>query len=218
MNSRPRVQLAYAAIVGVVLFTGGSLLFGAIEGHGYSAAKHYISDLGAPTAHNVLLMLTAEALCGVAVGAFALGALRPSLAPAGRRASIAAWLIVLSVIVFDNITDLFFRLDCRLADAGCSASDQMESWHGKVHIYKFVIALVASVAAPFVLASCMKAVDGWRDLVRPTRIFGGVFVAGAVALAALDGTDVQGTAQRLLAAFVCAGVAALAVRVIRLES
>ena len=208
-----RRQLAYAAIAGQVVFVVAFFVLGAAEGHGYSATKHYISDLGAPTAHHVALWFAAQVVCAVTLAAFAFGALRPALAPAGRKATIAAWLVIGSVMVFDNITDPIFRLDCRLADKGCSASDQMATWHGKVHVYKFVVALVCSIAAPFVIASCMKALDGWRRLVRPTRIFAVVLIIGSVAVAAADRSDVQGVVQRLLAIYVAVGVVALAARV-----
>jgi hypothetical protein len=94
----------------------------------------------------------------------------------------------------------------------------MHSWHGKVHVYKFVVAIVCSVAAPFVLASCMKVVDGWQDFARVTRWFGAFLVVGAVALAAADRSDVQGLVQRALAVYVSMGLVALAARVIRTQT
>jgi hypothetical protein len=212
-----RKQLAYAAIAGQAVFIGAFVILGAVEGHGYSATKHYISDLGAPTAHHVVLWFAAQVVCALTTAAFAFGALRPSLSPA-RRASLAAWLIVGSVVVFDNITDPIFRLDCRLADHGCSASDQMATWHGKVHVDKFIVALVCSIAAPFVLATCMKATDRWRGLVTPTRAFGVLLIVGSVAIVAADRSDVQGLVQRLVAVYMSLGVVALAARVIRTET
>ena len=208
-----RRQLAYAAIAGQVVFVGAFIVLGATEGHGFSATKHYISDLGAPTAHHVVLWFAAQVVCAVTLAAFAFGALRPALSPAGRKATLAAWLITGSVMVFDNITDPLFRLDCRLADKGCSATDQMATWHGKVHVYKFVVALVCTIAAPFVIASCARVVDGWRSLVRPTRWFGVLTIVGSVGVGAADRTSAQGLVQRLLAIYVALGVVALAGRV-----
>src|SRR5690349_14081016 len=183
-----RKQLAYAAIAGQVIFVGDFVVLGAVEGHGYSATRHYISDLGGPGAQHVAVWFAAQVVCALTTAAFAFGALRPSLAAAGRRATIAAWLIAGSVLVFDNITDPLFRLDCRLAEHGCSAADQMVTWHGKVHYYKFVVALVASIAAPFVLAACMQASERWRGRARATRWYGAGFVLCAVAIVVADGT------------------------------
>src|SRR3954465_10551281 len=110
MNPSNRVRLAYGAIVGQIVFVGGWVILGALEGHGYRWTRDYISDLGAPTAQHVVLNAITLAVCGVTTAAFALGALRPALAAAGRRAVIASWLIALSVLVVDNISDVFFRL------------------------------------------------------------------------------------------------------------
>jgi hypothetical protein len=41
-----------AVITAQLLFVGGMLVLGAIEGHGYSASRHDMSDLGALTAHH----------------------------------------------------------------------------------------------------------------------------------------------------------------------
>jgi hypothetical protein len=208
-----RRRLSYAAIAGTAVFVVAFFVLGAAEGHGYSATKHYISDLGAPRAHHVVIWFGAQVLCAVTAAAFGFFALRPALSAAGRKATVAAWLIAGSVMVFDNITDPLFRLDCRLADQGCSATDQMATWHGKVHVYKFVVALVCTVAAPFVIASCMKVVDGWRGLVRPTRWFGVGFIVASLGVVAADRSDVQGLVQRVLAIYISLGVIALAARV-----
>ena len=52
MRNRTVVALAIAAVAAQVLFVGGWLIGGAIEGHGYSAGRHDISDLTALTAHH----------------------------------------------------------------------------------------------------------------------------------------------------------------------
>src|SRR6185295_1007568 len=102
-------------------------------------------------------MLAIEGVSGVLTMAFAVGALRPAL-------GIAGWLVAVSLPALDNLGDVFFRLDCRAADAGCSASQATASWHGKMHIAVFLIAAIPTLIAPFVLSRRMAAVDGWRDL------------------------------------------------------
>jgi hypothetical protein len=118
----------------------------------------------------------------------------------------------------DNLSDAFFRLDCRAADAGCSSSDMLASWHAQIHVASFVVAAVAAVTAPFVLANRMRRLDGWATLARPTRVFGVLTIALLVLSGATTGTSVQGATQRIVAVFVTAGVAALAARTLVLSS
>jgi hypothetical membrane protein len=204
-------RLAWGAIVAQVVFIASWLVGGAIEGHGYSVATDDISDLGALTAHHPTLVLVAFGISGALTIAFALGVIRPVL-------GVGGWLLALSLPALDNLSDAFFRLDCRAADAGCSASNAAASWHGKVHIAVFLVAAVATIATPFVLARSMRHVDGWRDLAPGARIFGVVIIVGAIANAVLTGTSVQGLAQRTLAVIVPLGIVALAVRVLQLNA
>ena len=207
---RSQVQraLAWGAIVAQVIFVAGWVLLGAIEGHGYSAARHDISDLGALTAHHVVPNLTTLGVSGLITMAFALFALRPLLGGLGP------WLVALSLPSLDNLSDTFFRLDCRAADRGCSASVASASWHGTIHVMVALVAGIATIAAPFVLSRRMRAVDGWRDLAIPTRNFGVAFVLIIIAVLVSQSTSLQGATQRLAAVFVCAGIAVLAWRVI----
>jgi hypothetical protein len=204
-------RLAWGAIVAQLVFVGSWLLGGVIERHGYSVASDDISDLGALTAHHPTLVLVAFGISGALTIAFALGAVRPAL-------GLGGWLLALSLPALDNLSDAFFRLDCRAADAGCSTSTAAASWHGKVHIAVFLVAAVATIATPFVLSRAMKHTDGWRDLASWARIFGVVVVVGAIANVGLTGTSVQGFAQRTLAVIVSLGIVALAVRVLQLNA
>jgi hypothetical protein len=208
-----RRNLALAAITGQIVFVLGWILGGAIEGHGYSFARHDISDLGALTAHHAPLYFVICAIGGVSTMVFALGALGPALAVRGRGIALGAVLLALSLPSLDTLSDTTFRLDCRAADSGCSMSDAAASWHGKAHIIFFVVAALFSVAAPFVLAARMRVLDGWSDLARPTRSFGFVFVVGLLLTGATTGTSVAGLAQRVVIVYTCAGVCALAWRV-----
>jgi len=211
-----RSWLALGAVVAHVLFVGGWLLAGAIEGHGYSVGRHDISDLAALTAHHAWLPRTTAGLGGALTLAFAVWALRPSLTAAGLRRPVSPWLVALSLPALDNLGDAFFRLDCRAADAGCSASHAAASWHGKAHIAVFVLAAVATIIAPFALAHRMQQLDGWRDLARPARVFGVLVIVLLVGSAALSGTGAQGSSQRVAAVLIPLGVIVLALRVMRL--
>jgi hypothetical protein len=205
-----------AAIGAQVLFVGGFFVIGALEGHGYSVGRHDISDLAALTAHHAAAMLVIQGVAGALTAAFAFGALRPLLATGGAGPSVGALLVGASLPSLDSLSDAFFRLDCRAADAGCSMSDASASWHGKVHVAVFLVAAVATLVATFLLARRMKRVDGWRDLARPSRVVGVVYIVGMVAVIALTHTAAQGWSQRVLAALVCAGVVPLALRALRL--
>jgi len=202
-------RLAWAAIVGQLIFVGGWLVIGALEGHGYSAARHDVSDLGALTAHYPGAMLAIEGVSGVLTMAFAVWALRPALA-------VGAWLVAVSLPALDNLGDVFFRLDCRAADAGCSASQATASWHGKMHIAVFLIAAIPTVIAPFVLSRRMAAVEGWRDLAGRTKAFGFVLIGGIILTVATTDTAVQGLTQRVVILLVCGAVAVLAARILTL--
>ena len=216
--ARRTALLAIAAIAAQVLFIAGWLVVGAAEGHGYSAGQHDVSDLGALTAHHATASRLTEGIAGAVTIAFALLALRPSLRTADGRGALGAWLVALSLPGFDTISDAFFRLDCRAADAGCTTAEAAASWHGKAHFACFVVAALATVAAPFVLSHRMRAVDGWRDLARPTWIFGILVIMVLVATGASTGTAAQGWTQRGAIVVVTSGVALLAWRVLRLSS
>jgi hypothetical protein len=209
METRTRL-LALGAIVAQVLFVGDWLVFGALEGFGYSPARHDLSDLGALTARHPVPFLFLLGVSGVLTMAFALGALAPALRVPGRGVAVGAVLVAMSLPALDNLGDVFFRLDCRAADAGCDASAATASWHGKAHIAVFLLALVPTLVAPFALATRMRLLDGWRALAGPARTFGIVAVVALVATGAFQGSSFQGGAQRIAATLVPLGVAALA--------
>lgn len=207
--------LAWGGIAAQVLFVLGILVLGAVEGRGYSAGRHDISDLGALTARHPDAMRAVEGTAGVLTVAFAIGALRPTLSVDGGGEPVGAWLVALSLLATDELGDVFFRLDCRAADAGCSMARATTSASGKAHVAVFVLAAIASIAAPFALAHRMEALRAWRTCARPTRVFGAGFVVGlAVALLA-SGTGLQGWTQRALILYSCSGLVLLAAAVLR---
>ena len=204
-----RARIARAAIVGQLVFVGGWLVIGAIEGHGYDALHHEISDLAALTAHHATADRITLAISGSLTVALAF-VLRAHLGN-------AALLLAFSLPGLDSLSDVFFRLDCRAADAGCSMSDATASWHGKTHIAVFVVAALVTLAAPFVLARAMRRQDAWSALAGRTKAFGFVLIAMMVGTGATSGTPVGGLTQRVTAGVAVAGVAALAWHVVRVE-
>jgi hypothetical membrane protein len=201
---------AIGAIVAQAVFVAGWLVGGAIEGDGYSPMRHDISDLAALTAHHATLARLTLLVSGVLTIVFALDLLRRVL-----DSTLAGVLVALSLPGWDGFSDAFFRLDCRAADAGCSAADSAHSWHGTIHIVSFFVAAIATIAAPFVLARRMRVLTGWQDLVTRTRVFGVVVIVVLVVTGATVGTSVQGLTQRVAAVIVVSGLAALAWQVHR---
>jgi hypothetical protein len=199
-----RRLICWLAIAGQIVFAGGWLIGGAIEGDGYSHMKHEISDLGALTANNPLLAQTTLFLSGLATVVFAFLVVRPELG------KLPAWLVALSLLGLDGLSDPFFRLDCRRVDPGCTSTEAADSWHGTIHIAVFLVAAAATIAACFVLSRRMRARERWSHLARPTQWFGIFFIVTLVITGATSETDVAGLTQRLAATFTALGLVALA--------
>jgi hypothetical protein len=206
-------RLAIGAIAGVVVFDLAWLLLGAVERDGYSVGRDDVSDLTALTSHHAPLMLVAGGVAGVLTILFALGALRPALAVPGRGTAIGAWLLAASLMGLDNVSDAFFRLDCRAADPGCTVSVAAASWHGTIHVAVAVISAVATIAMPFALAHRMRRTTEWEDLARPAFVYGFVFVVVAVFMTLLERHAGGGLAQRAAIVLFSAGLVAVALRV-----
>jgi hypothetical membrane protein len=208
-----RVWLAWGVIGGILIFNIGWILAEALQGGGYSIARDDVSDLGALTARDPWVLLAATGIAGALTILFALFALRPALAVPGRRAALGAWLLAASLMGLDNLSDTFFRLDCRAMDAGCTSAVSTASWHGTVHVIVATVAAFATIAAPFVLAPRMRRVEGWRDLATPTIAIGVLFVVVVLGYAALERKSGGGYLQRAAIVILSAGVIALALRV-----
>ena len=211
-TGRP-VLLAWGAVAGMVVFNLGWLAAGALQSGGYSVARHDISDLGALTAQAPWVLLIAQGITGALTIVFALFALGPALALPGRRPAVGPWLLAASLMGLDNLSDVFFRLDCRAADPGCTAAAAMSSWHGRIHRLAGLVCAIATIAAPFFLAHRMRRVAGWTDLARPTIRFGLLLTAVLVAYAALEGKPGGGYLQRAAIVLFSIGIVVLAVRV-----
>jgi hypothetical protein len=158
-------------------------------------------------------MLTAQGIAGTLIILFALFALRPALAVPGRGPALGAWLLAASLIGLDNLSDVFFRLDCRAADQDCTAAAAASSWHGRVHLAVGLLSGIATVVLPFVLAARMRHADGWRDLARPTILAGSLLVAVLAAYVAFEGRTGGGYLQRAAIVVFSAGVVTLALGV-----
>jgi hypothetical membrane protein len=212
-----RRALAWGAVVGQILVTVAWLAGGLVQTGGYSVAAHDISDLGALTADQPWLTLVGQGVSGFLTMAFAIVALGPVLARPGRRSNVGAWLVALSAAGLDDLSDAFFRLDCRAADPGCTEAVATASWHGALHNDVGTFTFVVLVIAPFVLARQMQLVSGWHSLARPTLAYGVVLFGAVTAYVLLSISTGGGYAQRAVALLGSAGVVVLAVRVIKLS-
>jgi hypothetical protein len=164
-----------------------------------------ISDLGALTAHHATVFRLLLLVTGAVTMVFGLVVVGPVFGSPS-----AGVLVALSLPAFDNFTDFFFRLDCRAADPGCTASRAASSWHGVAHLVCFAVAALATVIAPFVLGRAMSREEASRSWARPVRWFGILTVVLLVVTGAASGSPVQGLAQRVAATVIPLGLAALA--------
>lgn len=145
-------KLAWTAPCAAVLLNGAWVIGGWLQGPRYSAAVHDISDLGALSARLPWAMLVPEASAGVLTIAFALWGLRPALRVHGLGEPIGPWLLAASLMGLDNLSDLFFRLPCMAAEAGCTISVATATLSGKVHYAFGITTALLTVATPFALA------------------------------------------------------------------
>lgn len=212
-TTRPARRLpAVAGLAGQVVFVTGVLVAGAVQGDAYSVADHEISDMGATGAPNAWILLAAQGLCGVLTLVFVLlGFARALSGFRGRGLSTA----LLALWGLGNLSDVFFRLDCRAAD-GCSPEQAVVSWQATVHSVSGLL-LLAFAVAPYVVARCLRRSPDWRSLARSTVIFGIAIDVALVATLALSESGGGGYAQRALALLLASWFALLAGRLLRLS-
>jgi hypothetical protein len=212
-SSRGQRLCAIAGVVGAFAFTAGWLIGETLQGAGYDPGRDDISELGALTAPYAWVMLVGQAIGGIGTVLFALGALRPALR-ARRAGAVGSWLLALSALGLDNISDVLFRLDCRTAD-GCTGAQQTASWHGHVHAIVAGTVLLFGVA-PFVLARAFRQAPGWSRFVWPSRTVGVAAIVLIVIYLALSERNGAGYVMRALALVMAGWMAAMAVRTLRL--
>jgi hypothetical protein len=192
---------ARAAVAAQVAFTAMWLLAAAWQGPRYSIFAHSISDMYAVTAPEpgaafLIIVLT---VCGAVTIWFALrsllpmlrSALGPASGSAGRLATAGSWLLALSIFGLGNLFTVTERLDCRMADPGCTSAKQLSNFGGTMDDFLSTAGLILFVIAGFLLAAAMKRAAGWQPLVRPTRwcmaLMIVILIADATGLGGLGG-------------------------------
>ena len=203
-------------IAGQVLFVLSFLVAGLWQGERYSVLEHTISDMYADGAPHGLLLALLIAVSGAATIAFALGAWHPTFRSAGRYGTASTALLVLSITARGDLLAPFEREGCRLADPGCSASDQMTAG-GIADAVLSTIGILAMLAFLLVAAAAMRRTHGWETWARPTRWVAVGFVVLLVAYLAAESISLGGLVQRALATYTVGFVAVVAVRILRAE-
>ena len=190
---------ARGAVWAQAAFTASWLLAAAWQGPRYSIFAHSISDMYAVTAPGAAFLIIVLTVCGAVTIWFALRSLLPALrsalgpAPrsAGRLATAGSWLLALSIFGLGNLLTVTERLDCRMADPGCTSAKQLSNFGGTMDDLFSTTGLILFVIAGFLLAAAMKRAAGWQPLVRPTRWLMAltilILLADATGLAGLGG-------------------------------
>jgi len=206
---------AVAVVLANCLFVVGWLVAAAWQGPHYSVLADTISDMyanGAPGAVFLILVIT---LSGVAVLLFTWLSLWPSLRSGGWSATVGAILLALSIFGLGDLLTPFEREACRQADPGCTVADQLGNIGGTLDAILSSVGVVLLIAAGFFLAAAMKRVPGWRHWSRPTRWASVGMIVLVVADVLADTANLGGLMERLVAAAGAAGIAALAIGVLR---
>jgi hypothetical protein len=204
---RGSARWGFVGVAAQVIFVAGWLTADFLQGARYSALRYDISEMAALGAPHAWLLLLAQGLAGAGTVAFALLGLRPSLMIAGQAGRSGPWLVAFSALGLDNLSDAFFRLDCRTVD-GCSGT----SWHAAIHNIVGIVTIFVLVIAPFVLARRLRRAPAWTGLAGPSVIVGALLVAALAATLLTHNAGFEGLFQRILALIAAAWVAALAVR------
>jgi hypothetical protein len=205
---------AQVSIAAQVLFVASWLIAVSWQGQGYSVLKDSISEMYAVDAPHGIVLVIVYTICGAATLCFALRSVWPALRPGGWAAAVGSILLALSVAGLGDLLSVTERLACRYGiDPGCTTARMISNSGGKMDNTMTSIGVLALVLAGFFLAHAMRRMPTWQAWawpVRLTAILLLVFTVGDVAVASLSGLF-----ERLVAATAAAGLAALAVGILR---
>jgi hypothetical protein len=213
MSSRVIRWFAFGGFLSQVAFVVSWLIAGLWQGQNYSALAHTISDMYAVTAPHGMFLVVVITLCGIGTVLFALLSLWPSLRASGWLAGAAAILLALAIYGLGDSLTPWEREACRLADAGCSPSDQMANAGGALDATLSTIGIFLFIGAAFVTAEAMKRTPGWQRWAWPARWVGITFVVLLFALIATGALDLGGLLERMVAAVGAVAIAAVAWRI-----
>ena len=204
---------AWVGLGAQVLLVVSWIAAGFWQGPQYSLVSDSISDLYAATAPAGLLLAIVIGLCGLGTILFAGLSVWPSLRGAGRPAAIGSALLAVSIYGLGDLLAPLARVACRIADEGCSPSDQLATLGGLLDAVSSIPGILFFIVAVFVLAGAMARTPEWRDLAGPSRRLGIAFIVLLVATVLAAVIDATGLATRVLAITGAAGIAGLAWRI-----
>jgi hypothetical membrane protein len=170
----------------------------------YSSADDDLSDLGALTANKAWIYnQIGDNLSGILIILLGLGLWR-ALSPdvLGRIGAGAVMLTGLGIFL-----EGFLRLDCRGIDSGCTN----ESWHASAHTMNNPFGVVATIAAPLILAFAFRRIPEWRGAWLPSL----AAVPAALVLGLLFSVLGNGASVRATSLSLFAWLVFLAVRLLR---
>jgi hypothetical membrane protein len=208
-----RLLFGWLAVLGPIAFTIAWIVAEVLQ-DGYSPRQDYISELAAMDAQHVWIAITGFLLLGI--GTVALGA---GLAGAvgGRPARIGSILVALAGVGI--IVAGLARNDCRSRLDACAARIEAldVSWHHVTHDLASLVAFLALIAAPQVLARAFRHDQSWRDLRTYSMTTGVVGLVLLVLLFSGVAGSWTGVLQRVLVTMLVLWVAVLGARLIRLS-
>ena len=206
---------AWVGLGAQVLLVVSWIVAGFWQGPHYSVMSDSISDMYAVTPPAGLLLAIVIGLCGLATILFAWLSVWPSLRGAGRLAAIGSALLGVSIYGLGDLLAPVARVACRIADQGCSPSDQLATFGGMLDAISSIPGIFLFIGAVFVLAAAMARTPGWRDVAGPSRRLGIVFIVLLVATVVAAAIDATGLGTRVFAITGAAGISGLAWRIAR---
>ena len=218
VSSRRRAAVrrwAWLGLVAQAVFVASWLVAASWQGPHYSAVDHSISDLYAVTAPHGVFLVVVLTLCGAATMGFALRSVWSQLRTGGWRAATGSVLLALSVVGLGDLLSPAERLACRMADPGCTATQQLSNTGGQLDNAISSIGVLLLVIAALFLAAAMRRTHGWEGWARPTRWTAVLITVFAVASVLTQEAGYAGLFERLVAATGAATLAVLAVGVLR---
>ncbi|HET8931570.1 MAG TPA: DUF998 domain-containing protein [Acidimicrobiales bacterium] len=206
---------AWLGLVAQAVFVASLLLAASWQGPRYNSVAHTISDMSAVTAPHGALLVMVLTLCGAATIGFALQALWWALRNGGWRAATGSVLLALSIVGLGDLLSPFERLACRMADPGCTATQQLSNTGGKLDNAISSLGLLLLVIAAFFLAGAMRRTHGWEGWASPTRWTAVVITSLGVASVLTQDAGYTGLFERLVAVTGAAALAVLAIGILR---
>jgi len=206
---------AWLGLAAQAVFVASFLVPVLWQGPHYSAVAHTISDMYAVTAPHAGYLVVVLSLCGAATIGFALRSVWSQLRTGGRWAATGSVLLALSIVGLGDLLSPAERLACRMADPGCTATQQLSNTGGQLDNLISSIGVLLLVIAALFLAAAMRRTHGWESWARPTRWTAVLITAFAVASVLTQGAGYTGLFERLVAATGAGALAVLAIGILR---